>query len=103
MMKKILALAVIAGLTACSGMEQKELSYDEALAGAKMGIEKANKSGVNLWRDTESTLGKAEELNKSGKAEDKAMAKKLAMQAYTEVQMAQKQAMDQKNVKPWQF
>jgi len=93
-MKKV--LLVVAATVFVAGCATGP-SYDELAAQAKSEI-KIAKSMDFLWRDTGKILKAAEKANAAG---DSGKAKKLAQKALDQAKLAQQQAKDNANIKPY--
>lgn len=83
---------------AASGGVTKE-SVTAAIAAAEAAVKKADNTGFD-WRDNEKMIKDAKAAVEKGEL-DKAM--QMAKEAEAQAKIAEQQAMDNKNAKPWLF
>ena len=95
MKRTLLIAAVVIGLTGCAGGGSSE--YDMLVQQAESEISSAKKMNA-LWKDTEKFLANSKEASANG---DMGKAMKLAKKALNQAQLAQQQAKDNANVKPY--
>ncbi len=98
-MKKIAVLAAAVAFSGCAGMMNSQPTADGAIADAQVAVKKAA-SVDGEWRDSGKFVKEAEAAAAAG---DQEKAIKLATKAKKQGEMGYKQAVSQKEAKPWLF